>query len=164
AVMPVLMCWVPANAALNWVLIYGHLGAPPLGVAGAGIASPIVQWLMFGGLALYISAMRSVRTLLAFGRTRALDWHDVKDLLRLGAPIGGILALAVGVFVAAGVLVGLISADALGANPIVFNVASLTFIGPMGVSQAATARCAVTLRAQRPAPAWRAPRAALPRR
>jgi MATE family multidrug resistance protein len=53
AVMIVLTCCVPANAALNWVLIYGHLGAPPLGVAGAGIASAIVQWLMFGGLALY---------------------------------------------------------------------------------------------------------------
>ena len=161
AVMTVLMCCVPANAALNWVLIYGHLGAPPLGVAGAGIASAIVQWLMFGGLALYISAMRSVRTLLAFGRTRALDWHDVKDLLRLGAPIGGILALEVGVFVAAGVLVGLISADALGANQIVFNVASLTFMVPMGVSQAATVRCAFELGAQRPDGAWRAARVAL---
>jgi len=161
AVMTVLMCCVPANAALNWVLIYGHLGAPPLGVAGAGIASAIVQWLMFGGLALYISAMRSVRTLLAFGRTRALDWHDVKDLLRLGAPIGGILALEVGVFVAAGVLVGLISADALGANQIVFNVASLTFMVPMGISQAATVRCAFELGAQRPDGAWLAARVAL---
>jgi len=156
AVMTVLMCCVPANAALNWVLIYGHLGAPPLGVAGAGIASAIVQWLMFGGLALYITAMRSVRGFLAFGGTRALDRHDVKDLLRLGAPIGGILALEVGVFVAAGVLAGLIGADALGANQIVLNVASLTFMVPMGLSQAATVRCAFELGAQRPDGAWRA--------
>jgi multidrug resistance protein, MATE family len=110
--MIVLLCCVPANAALNWVLIYGHLGAPLLGVAGAGIASAIVQWLMFGGLALCIGAMQSVRGVPAFGGTTPLDWHDVKDLLRLGAPIGGILALEVGVFVAAGVLLGLIGADA----------------------------------------------------
>jgi MATE family multidrug resistance protein len=140
--MIVLLCCVPANAALNWVLIYGHLGAPPLGVAGVGIASAIVQWLMFGGLALYIRLMQSIRGVLAFGGSWALDWHDVKDLLRLGAPIGGILALEVGVFVVAGVLVGLIGADALGANQIVLNVASPALMVPMGLSQAATVRCA----------------------
>ena len=59
-------------------------------------------------------------------------------------------------FVAAGVLVGLIGADALAANQIVLNVASLTFMVPMGVSQAATVRCAFELGAGRPDGAWRA--------
>jgi len=156
AVMIVLIGCVPANAALNWVLIYGHLGVPPLGVAGAGIASAIVCWLMFGGLALYTVAAPGFGGLWAFGAVRARDWRHVKDLLRLGMPIGGILALEVGAFVAAGVLMGLIGPDALGANQIVLNVATITYMVPMGLSQAVTVRCAFELGAQRPRDAWRA--------
>ncbi len=155
-VMLVLIACVPANAALNWVLIYGHLGAPPLGVAGAGIASAIVQWLMFGGLALYTLARPGFAGLWAFAAVRARDRRHLLELLRLGAPIGGILGLEVGVFVAAGVLMGLIGADALGANQIVLNVASITFMVPMGLSQAATVRCAFELGAGRPRHARRA--------
>jgi MATE family multidrug resistance protein len=155
-VMLVLIGCVPANAALNWILIYGHLGAPPLGVAGAGIASAIVGWLMFAGLALYTIAAPGFGGLWVFGKVGARDWRHVKDLVRLGAPIGGIVALEAGVFVSAGVLMGLIGADALGANQIVLNVASITFMVPMGLSQAATVRCAFELGARRPRAAWRA--------
>src|SRR5262252_1580580 len=51
AVMVVLLACVAGNAGLNWVLIYGNLGAPALGVAGSGYASAINQWLIFAGLA-----------------------------------------------------------------------------------------------------------------
>jgi len=156
AVMIVVMCCVPANAALNWLLIFGHLGAPSLGVAGAGVASAIVQWLMFGGLAVHARTMRGFPELWAFGSARPVDWRDASDLLRLGAPIGGILALEVGVFVAVGVLMGLIGADALGANQIVLNVATITFMVPMGIAQAATVRCAFELGGGRPRGARRA--------
>jgi multidrug resistance protein, MATE family len=159
AVMIVVMCCIPANVALNWILIFGHLGAPRLGVAGAGVASAIVQWLMFGGLALHARTVRGFPA--AFRVPRPDDWRDARDLLRLGAPIGGILALEVGVFVAAGVLVGLIGADALAANQIVLNVASITFMVPMGIAQAATVRCAFELGARRPRGARRASGVAL---
>jgi len=92
----------------------------------------------------------------AFRVPKPGDWCDARDLLRLGAPIGGILALEVGVFVAAGVLMGLIGADALAANQIVLNVASITFMVPMGIGQAATVRCAFELGARRPHGARRA--------
>jgi multidrug resistance protein, MATE family len=156
AVMIVLMCCVPTNAALNWILIFGHLGAPPLGVAGAGVASAIVQWLMFGGLAVHARSIRGFPELWAFEGARPGGWRDARELLRLGAPIGGIRALEVGVFVAAAVLMGLIGADALGANQIVLNVASITFMVPMGIAQAATVRCAFELGGRRPHGARRA--------
>src|SRR5208337_2973689 len=53
AVMTILILCVPTNAALNWVLIFGHLGAPALGIFGSGCATAINLWLMFSGLALY---------------------------------------------------------------------------------------------------------------
>jgi MATE family multidrug resistance protein len=156
AVMIVVICCVPANIALNWILIFGHLGAPPLGVGGAGVASAIVQWLMFVGLAVHARNLRGFPEWWAFRVPRPSDWRDARGLLRLGAPIGGILALEVGVFVAAGVLMGLIGADALAANQIVLNVASITFMVPMGIAQAATVRCAFELGARRPHGARRA--------
>ena len=156
AVMIVVMCCIPANVALNWILIFGHLGAPPLGVAGAGVASAIVQWLMFCGLAVHARTVRGFPALWAFRVPTSGDWRDARELLRLGAPIGGIMALEVGVFVAAGVLMGLIGADALAANQIVINVASITFMVPMGIAQAATVRCAFELGARRPRGARRA--------
>ncbi|HJZ14489.1 MAG TPA: MATE family efflux transporter, partial [Stellaceae bacterium] len=52
SVMAVLLVCVAGNAVLNWVLIFGHLGAPALGVVGSGYASAINQWLMLAGLAL----------------------------------------------------------------------------------------------------------------
>ena len=51
-VMAVLLVCVASNAMLNWLLIFGHLGAPALGVTGSGYASAINQWLMLAGLAL----------------------------------------------------------------------------------------------------------------
>src|SRR5207248_6972902 len=53
-VMAVLLVCVAGNAILNWVLIFGHLGAPALGVVGSGYASAINQWLMLAGLAVCI--------------------------------------------------------------------------------------------------------------
>src|SRR5260370_615748 len=49
AVMAVLLLCVAGNAGLNWVLIYGHLGAPALGVAGSGFAGATNQWLILAG-------------------------------------------------------------------------------------------------------------------
>ena len=46
---------VPINLMLNYVLVFGALGVPAMGVAGAGLATSIVCWLMFVGLAAYIA-------------------------------------------------------------------------------------------------------------
>ena len=150
AVMIVLMACVPANVVLNWVLIFGHLGVPPLGVAGAGLASALVQWLMFAALALYIRGMPSLAALGVFRGAIARRFEHVPDLMRLGAPIGGLLALEVGVLVVTGVLAGLISTDALGANQIVLNVSTIIYMVPTGIAQAATVRCAFERGAGRP--------------
>lgn len=155
-VMVVLVLCIAANAALNWVLIFGHFGASALGIVGSGYASAINQWLMVGGLAL---TMRLSPSLAGFG-----GWKDavaggvaaMASILRLGLPIGGIMALEAGVFGTAGVVMGLLGADALAANQIVINAASVTFMVPFGIGQAATVRVAFERGAQRPAAARRA--------
>jgi multidrug resistance protein, MATE family len=156
AVMIILLCCVPANAALNWLLIYGHLGLPSLGVAGAGVASAIVQWLMFGGLALYAGALPCLASLAVFRGALRLRWDDIADMLRLGAPIGVLLAIEVSALVVIALWMGLIGTGALAAHQIVLNVATITYMVPIGIAQAATVRCAFELGAGRPCAARRA--------
>jgi MATE family multidrug resistance protein len=148
---------VPANALLCWSLIFGHLGMPALGITGAGYATATIQWLMGLGLtALIVLAPR--RTSLRVSRHIAAR---VRSILRLGLPIGGLIALEVGLFAAAGVLMGLFGPDALAAHNLALNVASLTFMVPLGIGQSATVRIAFELGAAAPPAARRAGMVAL---
>jgi MATE family multidrug resistance protein len=150
AIMVVLLCCIISNALLNWVLIYGHFGLPALGIVGSGLASAINQWLMPLGLLLYIRLAPSLASLDVLGGVLPRQWRDMTELLHLGLPIAGIIALENGVFLAAGLVVGLFGAAALGAHHVVLNCAATTFMIPLGVSQAATVRVAFELGAGRP--------------
>lgn len=153
AIMTVLLCCIAGNALLNWVLIYGHLGPPALGIVGSGYASAITQWLMPLGLLLYIRAVPSLASLDLWRGARPSEWREMGRILRLGLPIAGIIALENGVFMAAGLTVGLFGAASLGAHHIVLNCAGTTFMVPLGISQAATVRVAFELGAGHPAAA-----------
>lgn len=141
-VMLVLVLCVPANVALNWVLIFGHFGMPALGLVGSACASAAVQWVMGFGLA---AAVWVLRRRGEAPRLRG-DVHglaaDFRRILKLGGPIGGLQAFEIGAFVVAAALVGLFGADALAAHQIAINYASITFMVPMGIGQAATVRIA----------------------
>src|SRR5262249_18203182 len=151
-VMLVPLIAIPVNAALNWLLVFGHFGLPALGSAGSGCATAIVQWLMLFCFAGYLLARpMQVRVRLALRVLAALP-----RILRLGLPIGVLLGLDIGVFVATGVAMGLLGADALGAHQLVFNVAGATFMVPLGIGQAATVRTAYQLGLGDPAAARRA--------
>jgi multidrug resistance protein, MATE family len=149
AVMAVLAICVAGNAALNWVLIFGHLGAPALGVVGSGYASAVNQWLILAGLALFTRFTPSLADSRILGSTFAARWVEMATILRLGVPIGGLMAIEVGVFATASILVGMLGAAALGAHQLVLNCASVTFMVPLGLGQAATVRVAYELGAGR---------------
>ena len=156
AVMGVLLLCVAGNAALNWVLIYGHLGAPALGMAGSGYASAINQWVILAGLALCTRMMPGVAGFHLLRSAFAPSWAAMANILRLGLPIGGIMGVEVGVFLAAGILMGLLGAAPLGAHQLVLNCAGISFMVPLGLGQAATVRVAYELGAGRAFAARRA--------
>ena len=151
-VMLVPLCAIPLNAVLNWVLIFGHFGFPALGSAGSGCATALVQWLMLLSLGGYMLAMPTRMPV----RLAMRVLSEIPRILRLGLPIGVLLGLEVGVFGMTGILMGLLGADALGAHQLVLNVASLTFMVPLGLGQAATVRVAYQLGLGVPAAARRA--------
>ena len=153
SVMAVLLVCVAGNAALNWVLIWGHLGAPALGVAGSGYASAINQWLIAAGLVLCIRRLPGVELLSNVLAARRIE---LAKILRLGLPIGGIMGIELGLFLAAGIMIGRLGAAALGAHQLVLSCASITFMVPLGLGQAATVRVAYERGAGRAVAARRA--------
>jgi multidrug resistance protein, MATE family len=131
---------VPFNAFANWCLMYGNLGFPALGITGAGIATVLSSSLMFGGLALVVSIERRFRRYRLFGRFWRADWPRFLAMLRLGLPVGGLLIFEVSIFNAATFLMGLIGPVPLAAYAIAIQIASISFMVPMGLGQAATVR------------------------
>jgi MATE family multidrug resistance protein len=143
AVRPVAVALIVANlinVAGNWVLVYGHLGAPRLGVAGSGWATVLAR---IGMAAVLIAAVlerdRGERAALARTSLRP-DWALLRRLLALGGPAAGHLALEIGVFAVATVLAGRLGAAALAAHEVALNVCGTTFMVPLGLSSAGAVR------------------------
>jgi MATE family multidrug resistance protein len=135
---PVVLTIVAANLAnvgLNWVLIYGKFGVPALGVVGAAWATTISRLLMaFLLLALAWPWLRDdVRPF----RRAALELAPLGRLLRIGFPIGLQQQLEYGVFGVVGLLMGTMGTYQVAGHQIALNLASLTFMVPLGISSAA---------------------------
>ena len=133
------------NGGLNYGLIFGKFGLPHLGLVGAGVGSTITQTMMFTGLAIIVTTQKRFRRYHIFGCFWCADWSRYAAVWRLGAPIAAMLVLEVTIFNAAVFLMGLVGAAALAAHAIAIQVASFTFMVPLGLSQAATIRVGVAL-------------------
>jgi len=136
-VAPVLWTVLTANAinaGLNWVFIYGNLGAPPLGVAGSSIATSISRWLML--LLLLAASWHELGGRLAPWRRESAAARPLLRMLRLGLPIGVQYLLEYGAFAAAALLMGVLGTTQMAAHQIAINLASFTFMVPLGVSTA----------------------------
>lgn len=131
---------VVANAVLNYGLILGKFGFPQLGLLGAGIGSSIVNLAMFLLLAAICGLHRDFRRYRLFGHFWKADWTRYRAIWRLGAPIGLTMGFEASVFSAAVFLMGLIGTAEVAAHAIALQIASLTFMVPLGLAQATTVR------------------------
>lgn len=138
--LAIMLLAVVFNAFANWVLMFGNLGMPAYGIVGTGIATTLSATLMFVGLALVVVLHPRFRRYRLFGRFWRSDWPRFREMLRLGLPISGILTFEVSLFGASALLMGLIGAASLAAHAIAIQLASLAFMVPMGIAQAATVR------------------------
>jgi MATE family multidrug resistance protein len=126
------------NAGLNWVFVYGHLGSPPLGVAGSAVATAISRWLMTA--LLLMLAWKELRPNLLPVRADSWQWRPIARMLAIGMPIGAQQLLEVSAFGAIGLLMGVMGTAAMAAHQIAITLAALTFMVPVGVATAAAVR------------------------
>ncbi|HEU4679296.1 MAG TPA: MATE family efflux transporter [Terrimicrobiaceae bacterium] len=136
----IVMGGVLLNIALNWVLIYGNLGFPAMGLEGAGIATAVARLLVAVVLIGYV--------LLAPGLSRSLPaaWFgpglgtELRRLLGIGLPSGGLHLAEVSGFASGSLMMGWLGPGALAAHQIAITCAATTFMIPLGLSQAVSVR------------------------
>ena len=126
------------NAFVNWVLIFGNLGAPELGIVGAAYASVASSFATLAVLFVYAARVFPEHAL--FHRLWRADWPAFGEVFRLGWPVGITNLAEAGMFSVATLLIGLFGEMSLAAHGIALQLASATFMVYLGLSQAATVR------------------------
>jgi multidrug resistance protein, MATE family len=142
-VKPVAFALVSANLvnlAGNWALVYGHLGFRAYGVAGSGWSTCISRTYMVLVLALAVVYYDRKRNSGLWIASRRLELWRIRELLRLGLPAALQLLLEIGAFATATFLIGRLGAVQLAGHQIALNVASFTYMVPLGVGSAAAIR------------------------
>jgi MATE family multidrug resistance protein len=147
------------NAVLNWVLIYGHLGARPLGIFGAALATTVSRFALVA--LLIFLAWKDLWPHVRGWTLAALEWAPLRSMLRIGAPIGVQQVLEVAAFSFMMIVMGWLGTTALAAHQVAINLASLTFMVPLGVGSAAAVLVGQAIGARDEARARRAAAAAL---
>jgi MATE family multidrug resistance protein len=140
AVRPVVIAVVVgnlANAAFNWLLIFGStpLGVPALGAFGSGISTTLARFLMVASVV--VAGAPALRPIAAPPGRALLALAPYRRLLELGVPIGVQVGLEMWVFGTVGLLIGRMGALPLSGHQIALNLASLSFMVPLGVGGAA---------------------------
>ncbi|MBY0352011.1 MATE family efflux transporter [Tabrizicola sp.] len=141
-VLWVTLAAVGLNIAVNWALIFGNWGLPEMGARGAAFATISTQLLSLVVLCIYAWALPELRRFRLFQRFWRPDWPAMRQVWRLGLPIGLTGLAEGGLFQASALMMGWIGTVELAAHGIALEVAALTFMLHVGLSSAATIRIA----------------------
>lgn len=133
---------IPVNAFLNWLFIFGALGFPEMGLAGAGFSTLLVDGVFCIGMGLYLARVEPFKSLELFRNFARPDWQRFRKVFKVGLPGGGMSVLENSLFSASTVMMGWVGVTELAAHNISFQVISILFMVPFGLSQAATIRLA----------------------
>jgi len=124
------------NAVLAWALVLGHLGAPALGIRGAGIATSTAEWVGAGVL-LFVFLRPRVRRAYGTGPI-APKLAEIRRFLWTGAPIGGQWLLDMSSFALFTTLVARMGTASIAANQSMISLLSMSFMQAYGIGLAAT--------------------------
>jgi MATE family multidrug resistance protein len=127
------------NIFLNWVLIFGKLGAPALGLYGAGVGTFVARCLMALLIFFYVRFQPKYKNYL---RTvgSAVRKEFLNRLLKIGVPSGFQYVFEVGAFASASIMMGWIGTKSIAAHQIAINLAGITFMFALGISFALNVR------------------------
>lgn len=139
-VMVIVVGGTVLNIVGNYLLMFGKLGLPALGLAGIGWASTLSIWSMFVALVIYIQSQRQFQVYGVFRNLHQFEGRVFRELLQVGLPIGVLAAVEVGMFTATTLLMGTLGTVTLAAHQIALQTVSISFTVPLGISFATTVR------------------------
>lgn len=126
------------NVFLNYVLMFGHFGAPAMGAVGCGYASAISMWAVMFALSGYMLLSPHYRRFHIFSRLAPLRLSAFKEILTLGFPIAITITAEAGLFSAVSILMGTRGTEITAAHQIAISFASTMFMIPLALSAATT--------------------------
>lgn len=130
------------NLAINYVLVFGKFGFPAFGVAGAAYGTVIVNWLMFIAMSVHVSSSSAFTACRPSLLPRRIDRKTLAEILHLGLPVTATQILGAGMFTVAAVFVGMLSADTLAAQQIVYTVIYVALSTSIAIGDAVRVRVA----------------------
>lgn len=137
-IAPIVQAIVAANllnGLLNWAFIYGHAGAPAMGVAGAALATTLSRFVL--AAAVLYTGWDALGPRLRPWRPESLEPRALRRMIRIGLPIGAQMFFEYGVFALVGALMGRIGTLAVGGHQIALNLSAIVFMVPQGIGAAA---------------------------
>src|SRR5271163_166092 len=144
------------NLAGNWLLIYGKFGLPHMGVRGSALSTVVARLYMAAFLVTVAVWHERKRGFSLFAHLAGPDWHRIRRILRLGGPAATQMIFEIGAFGAATVIAAQLSPEALAAHQVALNIASVTYMVPLGISAASAVAVGHAIGAGDPARARRA--------
>ncbi|MBB4347258.1 MULTISPECIES: MATE family efflux transporter [Rhizobiaceae] len=128
------------NFVVAYLTIFGHFGAPRLGIYGAALAAVCANLTGFIIIIAYVQMHEATRAYEIFVRFWRPDWPIIREVLVLGLPISFTILAETSLFAAASLLMGMIGKLELAAHGIALQLASIAFMIPLGLAQVATVR------------------------
>jgi multidrug resistance protein, MATE family len=128
---------VGANVLANQAFMFGRWGFPALGITGTGVATALVFTLMALAAFGYVAWRDRGRAALHAAR---FEWSVAREIVALGWPIAVTVGFETGLFALSALLMGRFGAAALGGHQIAIQMASITFMIPLALGVATTAR------------------------
>jgi MATE family multidrug resistance protein len=131
---------VGLNILANYVLMYGKLGFPALGLVGTGWASSLVFWFMLIALVFVTQLSPTFAAYGVFRHIRRPDPRYLAEIFRIGWPIGISYGVESGLFLITALMMGLLGTVALAAHQVAIQCAAFTFMVPLGIGIATSVR------------------------
>ena len=128
------------NALGNYAFVFGHFGAPEMGLQGSAVSSVLTSVAMVAAYAIAIAADRRLRRYHIFGRWWRPEWSRLREIMKIGTPIAFTILAEAGLFSGAAFLMGWIGPAELAGHTVALQIAALAFQVPFGIGQAATIR------------------------
>lgn len=132
--MTLLMIGNLLNIFGNWVLIYGKLGFPEMGLTGAGISTLVSRVLILIVFAVYIFKSKKMNEYARAIKDALLSRDKMKGVFKMGYPVGIQMALESSTFTFAAVMAGWLGVIQLAAHQVVITISQLFFLMMQGLS------------------------------